>query len=406
MSLDLTAFAAALKTRYPDWVVENLIYKNNPFFALLPKDENFYGDGVKIPLLYGNPQNRSATFATAKAGTTTSKVAAFTLTRKKDYSMASVDNETVMATKNDNGAFMQAWSTEVDGALHSLGRSVASSLFRAGTGAIGAVANTSYATTTLTLTDPETVANFEVGMVIVTSTANGGGSVKSGTLTITGVDRGAGTITTGANLSTGIATIATNDYIFCAGDYDAKISGFDAWVPYDDRSTRLAASFYGVTRSSDASRLGGLYYDGTGMPIEEALISALALAGREGASTDYAFFNNTDFGNLKKSLGSKVIYTDIKAGSNAQIGFRGIVVSGDKGDVTCLADPNQMPGRVAMVQLETWKLMSLGKPVSLFEGDGLKMLRNSTTDSMDLQCFSYANLACRAPGWNLHLKLR
>ena len=43
-SLDNTSFSAALKTIYPDKVVQNLVYKNNPLFAMLNKYEKFGGD--------------------------------------------------------------------------------------------------------------------------------------------------------------------------------------------------------------------------------------------------------------------------------------------------------------------------------------------------------------------------
>ena len=67
MALDMTTFAAALKQHYIDFTVKNMVYKNNPLHALMPKYEKFGGSNMPLPLIYGNPQGRSATFSNALA---------------------------------------------------------------------------------------------------------------------------------------------------------------------------------------------------------------------------------------------------------------------------------------------------------------------------------------------------
>ena len=67
MALDMTTADAILKELYPDDVLKNLTYQNHPFFAMVPKMENFVGDAMVVPVTIGNPQGRSATFATALA---------------------------------------------------------------------------------------------------------------------------------------------------------------------------------------------------------------------------------------------------------------------------------------------------------------------------------------------------
>lgn len=41
MGLDMTSFDAALKAHYTDDMVMNLVFKDNPLLALIPKMENF-----------------------------------------------------------------------------------------------------------------------------------------------------------------------------------------------------------------------------------------------------------------------------------------------------------------------------------------------------------------------------
>jgi len=85
---DMTSFDAALKEHYNNQMVENLVYKNNPLLAMLPKYEGFGGRNYPMPLIYGNPQNRSSTFSNAVGLSSESQVEAFTLTRVKNYLMA------------------------------------------------------------------------------------------------------------------------------------------------------------------------------------------------------------------------------------------------------------------------------------------------------------------------------
>ena len=402
MALDIVSFSAALKQHYPDWKIENLVYQSNPFMALVPKYEQFGGEVLKMPLIYGNPQNRSASFSTANGQTSKSALKAFLLTRASDYSIAEISNEVILASEGDANAFLRAATVEIDGALHALGRSVATKLFRSGSGSIGKVSSYTGATKTILLTVAEDIVNFEVDMVLQGSTADGGGSVKAGTSKVVTVDRIAGSFTVDADLT---GNWAASDYIFVAGDYDLALKGMDAWMPYADRATKLGNAFFGVTRSADATRLGGLVYDGTALPIEEALINALALVGREGGNPDHVFMNFADWSNLVKALGSKVMYIDVKAGYEGALGFTGIVVNGPRGAVKVIPDVNCPKGDAYIVQLNTWQLASLKKAVNLFDTDGLRMLRSSSADSLQIRCFSYAQLGCSAPGYNMHLKL-
>ena len=129
MALDLTNFDAALKEHYTDERIYNMVYANNPLLALMPKYEQFGGRNLPIPIIHGNPQGRSAEFSVAKANKTESLVKAFLITRARDYSLASVDNETLEASRGDANAFMEALATEVDGAIQSATRSLAIAMY-------------------------------------------------------------------------------------------------------------------------------------------------------------------------------------------------------------------------------------------------------------------------------------
>lgn len=377
-----------------------MVYKDNPLLAMIPKMETFGGKNLPIPIIFGNPQGRSATFSTAQANKTNSQLKDFVLTRNSDYSLASISNEVLEASKGNANAFIEAATTEIDGAIHSATRSLAIAMYRSGSGSIGQ-ANANATGTTLQLKNADDVTNFEVGMELVFSTADGGGAVKSGSVTVNGVDRDSGALTVDA--LTAIASgagVAANDYVFVQGDYDSKIKGLLAWVP---SSAPSSSPFFGVDRTADVTRLGGIRYDGSSLPIEEALISAASRAAREGARPDYCFMNYSKFADLEKALGSKVQYVDVRA--SAEIGFRGIVINGPRGPIKVIPDQNCPSDRAFMLQMDVWKLYSLGKAPKILDADGMKMLRDSNADSVEVRVGYYAQLGCRAPGWNVNIKL-
>jgi hypothetical protein len=401
-SLDLTSFDFALKEYFSDQRVENAMYRNAPALALIPKDETFVGDSMALPLAYTNPMGRSAAFATAQTNATASKGVKYLLTRARDYGVATIDNETLLSSQSDKGAFMKAATHEIEGVLNNLRRSASIALFRDGTGTIGRVNNSSFATAVLTLgdgaatADAGEVVNFEVGQVLSISSAGTVATLRSGSLTVVAVDRDAGTVTMSGNLSAGVAAIAQNDYIHVQGDVEAKVKGFSAWLVYGGASS---TSFFGVDRSVDKYRLGGVWIDGTAAPIEEVLVNAAMRLGREGGEPDYCFLNFDQFGNLEKALGSKVQYVDVSAGTNGQIGFKGIqIAAGGVGPITVLADSACPKSRGFMLTSKDWGFYSLGKMPRVLDTDGLSMLRQASADGVEVRYGYYGQVGCKIPG--------
>lgn len=356
--------------------------------ALIPKFEKFGGKNMVIPVIFSNPQGRSADFATAKANKTASKIKDFTITRAKDYALASIDNETMEASQGNSNAFMEAVSLEMDGAIHAAARSLAISLYGSGTGKVGKIASIS--SLTITLSQAEDVTNFEVNQKLNFSTADGGGSVKATQPLVTNVDRNNGTVTVDD-----VTGLAANDFIFVDGDYDAKLKGLQAWLP---SSVSGSDNFFGLNRSVDSSRLAGIQISGSNKPIEEALIEGASRIAREGGKPTHVFMSYAKYADLEKSLGSKVQYVDIKA--NTEVGFRGIQLNGPRGMMKIIPDQNCPADKAFMLQLDTWKLYSLGKAPKILNLDGLKMLREDQADAVELRVGYYAQLASNAPGYN------
>src|SRR5512139_2576815 len=262
MSLSMTTYEPALKILYQDQRVKKMVYERNPFLAMVPKMEGFVGRNYPLPILYANPQGRSATFATGQANKGNDvKVESFDLTRVSNYGFADIDNEVMLASANDKGAFLSAIKAQVDGIIHTLGRNLAIDLVGDGSGAIGTIAS-GQTTATVTLTNISDITNFEVGMVLKSGTSKTA-AVKAGSVTVSAINRTTGTITCSVatwDNASGIPTVAANDYLFVEGDArnggsTKKISGLQAWL--DPNAT--SSAFFGVDRTLDITRLAGNY---------------------------------------------------------------------------------------------------------------------------------------------------
>jgi hypothetical protein len=205
--LDLTAFNPMIKEHYAPGPVMNMAAQNNKALGLLTKrNRKASGDGGGKywvqPIQYADPGGGSSDFTTANAYTDNeSQYAAFQVTRKKHYRIAKVDNETIEATASGNiDAFEPAFD-EFDKAMRAEGNYLNFRFFRGKGGAIGRMSNSSFATTVLTLDDPAGTWGVRKNDVLVLSTADGTGALKTGSLKVASVQRRAGTITmTGEHL--------------------------------------------------------------------------------------------------------------------------------------------------------------------------------------------------------------
>lgn len=403
-NMDLTAMNAALKELYDGQSVNNLVYEDNPFLALVKKNTNFGGKNKPLPIIIGVSQGRSSTFADARNYQTAADIRSFLLTRKSDYSIATITNEAMLASKQDKMAFLEGAKVVVDGAFRAITLSLASALFRSGTGSIGKIAAGGIAAGVITLDDLTTVTQFEVNMTLQAA-ATDGGAPRAALGYIIAVNRSSGTVTvsdTPGGAAASPAAWVAGDYLLQKGDSNAKISGLLGWLP--TTAPTGADNHYGVNRSVDSVRLAGLRYDGSLQSIEEAFIDASSLSAREGGHNDVGVTNFSSYAALEKGMGAKVQYVDLKGPGD--IGFQGIRLLGSRGPIRVFADRNCPGQRAFLLQMNTWCLESLGDaPQILKYADGLEMLRVNDADAGEVRVGYYANLGCNAPGWNVNVTL-
>lgn len=419
---------AALKELYTDDkdYMKNVVYSKNPALALMPKNESpdgFAGKYIPVPLEYGNPQGRSHTFANAQNQQTASDVVSFFVYSVQDYQLVTITNLLMEQTKSNAGAFVDEASRTLDNGFRNISNNAAFELFSGGTATRGAINATApvYSAPTLSfvLADPQTVVQFEVGMTLQGSATDGGAALQNvgGTIDaiqLTSVNRNtgalSGTVVQGAPQTTWVA----GTFLQVLGDIGIGgsgtiagmlgLSGFSAWVPAVDPPS--TDNYWGVNRSADPTRLGGLRYDASTQSISEGLTSALALANREGAAPDIIIIDFVSYATLVNELGAKVQYVMLEH-DEVEVAFEAIHFHSAYGKIPVLADRSCQAQTAWCLTWDTWKLRTLGKmPHILTYGmEGLEGLRVGNADALEIRIAWYGNVICSAPGYNMRVKL-
>ena len=413
---------AALKELYKDSndYMKDLVYKENPLLALLPKDESldgFAGKYIPVPLEFGTPQGRSHSFSNAQTQQTATQLASFFVYVVQDYQLVTITNLLMEQTKTNAGAFIDAAKLQMDGGFRNITNNIAFELFSDGSGSRGFIASTvatAAPTYVITLTNAQQIVNFEVGMTLVNFTYVAGtiSAISTSTAVIQAVNRSTGVITVLASAVDASWALAGQslgifgDIVSGAVNTGTSLclSGLGAWIPSTDPSP--SATFWNVNRSLDPTRLAGIRYNAASLTIEEGITNALAVVNREGGRPDLCVMDFASYASLVNSLGAKVQYVQIKH-DEVEVAFEGISFQSAYGIVNILADRSCPPQSAFLLTMSTWKLRSLGKvPHILTYGiEGLEGLRVGNADALEVRIGYYGNLICSAPGFNAFVQL-
>lgn len=388
---------------------------------MVQKDESvtgFAGKYIPVPVIYGGPQGRSATFATAQANQTATAMISFFVYSASNYELVTIQNQLLEQTKSDAGAFIEMAKLQMDTGIRNITNDIAHDMFGDGSGSRGTI--TSITSGVIVLGNPSQVTQFEVGQVLVsysvsstTATISTGGnlgyviavnrSFTAPTITVSATSGGsAGTPT---NWSTSFPNLAVQgDVNFASGGLAIsssgalKMPGLAAWLPTTAPSG--GESFWGVDRSVD-SRLYGVIVNGAAEPIEEALIDLATGINLNGGEPDLGLMNFTSYAALLKSLGSKVQYVQVEH-DNADISFKALHLQTPYGPIPMIPDRSCASSTAYLLQSNSWKLRTTGRcPHVLTYGlEGLQGLRVGTADALEIRWGNYGSLICNAPGYS------
>lgn len=403
---------AVLKDYYTDDKIKEQSYGENPLFAFIKKERGVMAGGRRYvqPVEFAHPGGSSASYVKAMTNGTTSQYEDFLIARKKQYQRVQVDHELMFATQSQRESFRKALD-EFDRGLKGLGEKIGRRLYRTQGGALAQMANSSVAVSVITLADKASSFNFHIGQTLTFAAADGTGSERDSadTTVVTGVDNENGLITVADTLNVKITGIGTTDYVFAEGDFGACLSGLEDWLPVDNRTAKLAASFHSVTRSQAPDYLGGIYMDGTSMGgLDEVIIKLVGKIGKYGGQTSHIFANPESLSDLELLSNSKMrIVAELNSkvigdAGDVLVGFSGYRAIVGGRSVKIYGDRNCPSNRLYALQLNTWTLWHTGNLVNWLGESymGSKLQPSQNDDCAEARLGSYQNLGCSAPGWN------
>lgn len=403
----VTDYSKALKEWYVDPRILTMILEDSPGLATLSKKQ-LGGKYEPLPIILSTTGGHSATFSSSLANKGAPSTDAFNLVASDQYAHATLPRKTMLQANGNMGAFLKASTAYVDSALIAWRRDAAIHLYRDGTGARGRVASVVFGATvndptTITLTQRYNAVHFGLGDKLRFHTTKTGTTVNAATFTVTGVSTSAGTVTgTGVVVGDFIA----NDWIFGDGDKGLVFKGMDAWFPQTDPGA--LDSFFNVNRSTNPTMLAGVRNNGTGKLRYEALIDAQSeIRTIGGGRPDKAFVHPFDFRALIKEMEAMVtrpkdveVTARVGRGTDALVGFTGVIVQGDGVPITVVPDRFQEPGVCHILEMSTCGIAHVGPMLADIVGRSSdeNMLVEVSSDGYEIRTAGYPTFFSRAPG--------
>ncbi|MDD5374480.1 hypothetical protein [Acidithiobacillus sp.] len=407
MTATVAGSQAALKVLYPNGELPKSINEMFVGIKRVKKETDFVGELAYIPIQNANPQGSSADFTYAQLNIQQGNYLRMALTRVQHHGIARITGEAAEAAVKSEGALVDLWDNETRGIATTEMSTLATYFYGTGDGVLGRVLS-GYNTVTLTLYSTTNMNYFELGQSLRFVSATGvSPSVRvlaSGTVqsVITGIDRRARTLTFAVAPATTNTSMVNDDYIVRSGDQASSartvITGLGEYIA----GGTAPGSLFGLTRSADPVRLAGQSIDYAGWAMEDAVVDASAQAGFQGIGyPNVLLCNNIEVANMKKSLGSKIIYND--GGGKAKHSFSGVSIDGEAGPIEIVADPFCPRNTAFLVKLDAFSLFSLKAAPHLNKFDGMDFLRRPDADAFEVRFVFYGNLKCKNPG--PHVKL-
>ncbi len=405
MTATIAGSQAALKVLYPGGELPKSINEMFVTHKRLKKETDFVGELAYVPIQNANPQGSSADFAEAQANIQQGNYLRFALTRVEHHGIARITGQAAEAAVKSEGALVDLWDNETRGIATTEMSTQATYIFGTGNGVLGRILS-GVATTTVTLYSDTNMNYFELNMtlrVVTDTTLSPTVRAQASRAKVTGIDRRARTLTFASALSTHATSAGDGEYLVRGGDQAASaagvvITGFDAYVA----GGTTPGTLFALSRNADPVRLAGQSIDYAGWAMEDAVVDASAQSGFQGIGyPNVLIANNIDVANMKKSLGSKIIYND--GGGKAKHSFSGISIDGEAGPIEVLADPFCPRNKAFLLKLDAFSLFSLKAAPHLNKFDGMDFLRRPDADAYEVRFVMYGNMKCKNPG--PHVKL-
>ncbi len=388
-----------LKTIYDKQGIQDACYADTTLLKQIKKVEaggKAYNQVVRQARIGGG----GPVFATALTSSTAMTDQEFIITKTKYYLPWTISRELMAQSKGGGDkAYVDALKDAIDCGLKAAANDIEQQLWLSGTGSIGQISATSnVATTTITLANIEDVVHFEVGDIIYAHATDGGAARVGGTgyVTLSAVDRAAGTLSIASSTWSGqiTAPVAAGDYLTKAGHLNATVTGVLGWI-----TPGTPGVLFGVTRTSDRSRLAGVSVTATGLAVDDAILNLAARMAREGVRGNISMFVSPNkYNSLAKSVRQNQYFMN---SSKGEVGFSSIKFPTPAG-VWDVQPATFCPDSYGLaLDLATWKILDFGGGVpEIVQDDGNILFRDYGTDSYSVRIAAYLQLCCSNPAKN------
>lgn len=394
------ALGAFFKTRYPQRKIEDLVKFEKPLLGELSQSDELTGIATIVPMQLGDPQGVGANIRTAIDNASPLVGRAWSITPASYYGGMRIDARTLMASRNDQGAFFKVREREYEGILNTIGLTLEKYLWSDGTASLGILAADPGTATTVTLATPADAINFQAGQTVRFYDNDGTGGAPS-TLRAGGVR-----VLAGVNYVTGVLTFTAavdaaldaGDHVIRDGDVNGVLKGVPAWIPAADPTD----TFFGVARTNFPQMLGGWRQAYLGS-IEETVKALDTQIRRVSQNPKVLWLSFSNWNRLEIELGARGYR--MEDGTVGKFGRPSLMMTCPGGPVICKAGPFVPESAAFLLDMSTWKLMTLGALPHLVEDDGLtaRVVGVSSRDGslaedgIEIRLRYFAQLVCLNP---------
>lgn len=415
MASSLAQFDAFLKEDYTSDKINDLSKKDRPLYGRVTKQEDESGDIYIHPLIISNGQGLGATVAKAQQGAQQTS-GGNTLGKKwqvlfGDYTGSiEIGDKVIRASRNNAGAFLRNQATEIDGLYMGFGDTMSTYLYSNG-GQSLTPGSFTFAAGVCTCVNADDIVNLEVGQILVVSVADGSAAANiilagSAVGYVVAVNRNAGTFSVSATSGGAVGT-PTNwtgtMYAFRDGDFGGTganriILGLGAWIPSSDPT---ATVFEGLDRTLDISRMSGVRLTSaevTNLSLEQRIKRLVTrMRGRNfGPGPTELYLNPEKWQALADSLESRGTR---EIGNTAEFNYDKITLAVAGKRVEIFADPFCPSATCFALHMPSIKLAAYEKIPFVLNGDGLEMLRKTTSNDYEHRIQAYPAFVVPAPGY-------
>jgi hypothetical protein len=391
------------------WVdgVEDYLYEDRPFFAMVDKDTSWSGLRLHVTCKYANGTSVASKFDIAKRNKRVNKYAAMEIETADLFALWSVDNKLITLTRDQKGSLVRYLDEATTDAAEKFRRRSAWQAWGNGGGAAAKLLSING--TEGALSNPHNVRNFDIGDIVEFAPDDGraGGGVLDVTREIVEIDEDEGILVFDESLAT-VPGLAGGYYIFHEGDYgddDHVIKGVTAYTCLTDPGTVGGdpTHIWGMDRTKFKTRLGGhRLTPSANLTVIEAVKEGLTKLFRRSVNTSHVFVSPEIFNEVEMSMDSTVRRTEQKVG---KVGFEGLAFTSQTGKTVKLyADPDLPLGPndeelVFFLNMDKWKFHTAEEWGQWLTADGQKkFMTEENTNAREGRLGGYGNIYTRRPG--------